>query len=79
MLEGAGLCAGKDFKLISFDNLEIRGIGPYPEPRLTTIEYPYDSLGRELIAMLSELLAARTANTRIIRTPADNLIIRSTT
>lgn len=79
VLEGAGLCAGKDFKLISFDNLEIRGIGPYPEPRLTTIEYPYDSLGRELIAMLSELLAARTANTRIIRTPADNLIIRSTT
>ena len=77
-LESTGLTAGKDFKLISLDNLEGRGIGPYPEPRLTTIEYPKVPLCEELIAMLSRLLSSHTSHTEIIRVPADSLIIRST-
>lgn len=78
VLMDAGLQPGRDFKLISYDNLEASGICPFGEPLLTTVEYPYQQLGNELIRLLGETLAAPTDNIRIVRVPADKLIIRST-
>jgi|GEM_PF-3030723 DNA-binding LacI/PurR family transcriptional regulator len=78
VLLDAGLKPGKDFKLISYNNLEAGGICPFDKPLLTTVEYPYQQLGNELIKLLGEVLAAPTDNIRIVRVPADKLIIRST-
>ncbi len=78
VLENAGLQAGRDFKLISYDNLEALGVSPYKEPRLTTIEHPHEQLCRELINLLSDLLTNPVSNYRIVRVPAQKLIKRAT-
>ncbi len=78
VLEKEGLRASEDFKLISYDNLEAKGFSPYSEPRLTTVDYPYEQLAEELVILLSELLAKPVSNTKIIRVPSDKIIIRTT-
>lgn len=69
---------GGDYRLISYDNLEGLGILPFGEPILTTIEHPYEKLGRELVDLLAELLAHPTTTGRVLRVPADTFIIRTT-
>ncbi len=79
VLTEAGLKPGRDFKLVSYDNLEGNGICPFGEPVLTTVQYPYRKIEEELMKLLEDVLTSPEGHVKIIKVPAEELIIRSTT
>lgn len=73
------LVPGKDFKLISFDNLEAEDLCPFGKPMLTTLGNPRVKQAVEVIKLLNETMACKDSNIRIIKVSADQLIIRKST
>ena len=73
------LIPGKDFKLISFDNIEKHEECPFGKPMLTTLTNPRAQETEETIKLLKETMASNDKNIRIIKVPANEFIIRKTT
>lgn len=73
-----GLRPGRDFKLVSYDNLEGAGLLPFGEPLLTSVENPRDAISRQAAALLLDLERRGRDCTHIVRLPCE-LIERLTT
>ena len=72
-----GLEAGKDFQLLSYDNLEDYGCLPYKEPCLTTIDAPKSRLAERSADLLLEQIEKGTDETVVVRIPT-RLVVRKT-
>ena len=72
-----GLEAGKDFQLLSYDNLEDYGCLPYKEPCLTTIDAPKARLAERSSDLLLEQIGKSLDETVIVRIPT-RLVVRKT-
>ena len=72
-----GLEAGKDFQLLSYDNLEDYGCLPYKEPCLTTIDAPKARLAERSSDLLLEQIGKPLDETVIVRIPT-RLVVRKT-
>lgn len=77
-LQRAGLVPGKDLSIVGHDNLECRGAEPVKEPVLTTIDNPYDLIGRRMAELLLNQIEHRQTQIVHERIPVD-LIVRQTT
>ena len=70
---------GRDIKLLSYDNLESRGVCPFDEPVLTCITHPLLEMAKETVHLVKDVYRNNTkcgeAN-KIIRVPARELVIR---
>lgn len=73
----SGLVPGKDFDLLSFDNLEDYGFCPLKEAKLTSIDCPKVDISKRAAQLLLEKINHPEPGTTIIRLPA-TLKIRST-
>lgn len=73
------LLPGKDFKLVSLDNLEVRDVCPFGKPMLTTLNYPRDKEIEQIIKLLEGTIASKDKVTQIIKISVEELIIRKTT
>ena len=73
------LIPGRDFKLISFDNIEAREECPFGKPMLTALNNPRQQETEETIKLLKETMASNDKTIRIIKVPAEELVIRKTT
>lgn len=72
-----GLEIGKDFQLLSYDNLEDYGCLPYNEPCLTTIDAPRARLAERSADLLLEQIGKGLDETVIVRIPT-RLVVRKT-
>ena len=72
-----GLEAGKDFQLLSYDNLEDYGCLPFQKPFLTTIDAPKTRQAERSAELLLEQIGKPQDETMIIRVPT-KLVIRKT-
>ena len=72
-----GMEAGKDFQLLSYDNLEDYGCLPYKEPCLTTIDAPKARLAEHSSDLLLEQIGKSLDETVIVRIPT-RLVVRKT-
>ena len=72
-----GLEAGKDFQLLSYDNLEDYGCLPYKEPCLTTIDAPRPRFAERSADLLLEQIEKGTDETVVVRIPT-RLVVRKT-
>ncbi|MBE6378886.1 MAG: GntR family transcriptional regulator [Lentisphaerae bacterium] len=68
---------GKDFDLLSFDNLEEYGYCPFEDAVLTSIDYPKVEISEKAAQLLLEKIEKPSSGTTIYRVPA-TLKIRST-
>ena len=73
------LVPGRDFKLVSFDNLEGRNECPFGKPMLTSLTQPRDQETEEIIKLLNEVTASNSKPLRVIKVPVGELVIRKTT
>ena len=73
------LAPGRDFKLISLDNIEAREVCPFGKPMLTTLTNPRNKQTEEIIKLLKETMASNDKTIRIIKVSAEELVIRKTT
>lgn len=71
----AGLTAGKDFQLISYDNLEGYGYQPLGEPFLTSIDCPKIRIAERSAELLLNKIQHPANETVIVRIPS-SLVIR---
>ena len=72
-----GIDPGKDFDLVSYDNLEAYGMHPYVEPFLTTIDYPKKEIARKAVELTVTAVKKNDRCQHIIKVPT-HLIIRET-
>ena len=73
------LVPGRDFKLVSFDNLEARNECPFGKPMLTSLTQSRYQETEEIIKLLKEVMASEDKTIRIIKVPVGELVIRKTT
>ena len=72
-----GFKPGKDFILVSYDNLEDYGMHPFAEPFLTTIDYPKKEIAKRAVELTIAAVKNHDRCQHIIKVPT-NLIIRQT-
>ena len=70
-----GLEAGKDFQLLSYDNLEDYGYLPFQKPLLTTIDAPKTRLAERSADLLLEQIKKGADETVVVRIPT-RLVVR---
>jgi DNA-binding LacI/PurR family transcriptional regulator len=78
VLLDAGLRPKKDFKLISFDNLEGLGVTPFAQPMITSLTHNRSELVNEEVNMILSAVTNPSRNNRIVTVPCGELIIRKT-
>ena len=71
------LIPGKDFYLISFDNLEGEEFYPFGIPLLTSVDFPKRKVVESAIALLEEEIRKPSAEVRTLQLPCE-LILRET-
>jgi len=72
--------AGKNIKLISYDNLEGHGVYFRDKPVLTSIKHPLEQLAASTVEMVEFIVGRKVSSdtvNHIVRVPASELIIRS--
>ena len=72
-----GLKPGRDFQLLSYDNLEGYNYIPFEEPCLTTIDAPKIRLSERAAELLLQQIGKPAGETHIIRIPT-KLVVRKT-
>lgn len=72
-----GLESGKDFELLSYDNLEGYNYIPFGKPFLTTVDAPRIRLAERAAELLLQQIEKSAGETHIIRIPT-RLVIRKT-
>ncbi len=77
VFDAKDLHAGRDFRLVSSDNLEDLGYLPFGKPRLTTINHPWEAAAEQAAELLLEVICKPTPHNHIIRLNTD-LVIRDT-
>ena len=70
-------CRIGEFDLISCDDLESRGISPYSEPTITSINHPKEQLVQRAIKLLTELIATGERSCFTIEIPTSLTIRKS--
>ncbi|MBN1553348.1 MAG: LacI family DNA-binding transcriptional regulator [Phycisphaerae bacterium] len=78
VLRERGLSVGRDLSVIGFDNIEQRGATPSENPILTTVDVPFEQIGRRCAERLIEQITRGQRSIIHERIPVD-LIIRSST
>jgi len=73
----SGVIPGRDFDLLSFDNLEGYGYLPQKEAMLTSIDYPRVAISEQAAQLLLEKMEKPGRGTTVLKVPA-SLKIRST-
>ena len=68
---------GKDFDLVSYDNLEAYGMHPFMEPSLTTIDHPKREIARKAVELTVAAVKKNDNCQHIVKVPT-HLIIRQT-
>ncbi len=71
------MVAGRDFHLISFDNLEDESLLPFGRPLLTSLDFPKREIIERAIQLLEEKIDRPSPELVTIRVPAE-LVIRET-
>jgi len=66
-----------DFELMSCDDLESRGIMPYPTPQITSINHPKEELARRAVKLLMDLLISHDQALFTIEVPTSLTIRKS--
>ena len=72
---------GVDYKLISYDNVEKRGITPFGDPIITAISYPQEEMAIETVKLLVNILKHPSSQSyayNIVRVTPHELVIRKT-
>lgn len=72
-----GLEAGRDFQLLSYDNLEDYGYLPFKKPYLTSIDAPKSRLAERSVDLLLEQIEKKADESVVVRIPT-RLVIRKT-
>jgi DNA-binding LacI/PurR family transcriptional regulator len=72
-----GIKPGKDFALISYDNLEEYGMHPFSEPFLTTIDYPKKEIALKAVELTIDAVRQGENYHHTIKVPT-HLIVRKT-
>lgn len=72
-----GLEAGRDFQMLSYDNLEDYGYRPYGVPVLTSIDAPKIKMPRRAAELMIHLIEHPAEDSVILRIPT-SLVIRKT-
>lgn len=79
-LREQGLEPGRDYAIGSYDNFEGQGVMVYgTRPVLTSISHPLEKMAREAARLAVSEGLQNSGVTHIIRVPADELTIRSST
>lgn len=79
-LREQGLEPGRDYAIGSYDNFEGQGVMVYgTKPVLTSISHPLEKMAREAARLAVSEGLQNSGVTHIIRVPADELTIRSST
>lgn len=76
-LSMAGLEAGRDYRLVSYDDLEGDGFTPFGEPLLTSLRNPKTVISECAGDLLLHLERIRPGHTLICRIPCDLVVRRS--
>ncbi len=72
---------GRDYKLLSYDNLEKRGIMPFAEPMITAITHPQEEMAAETVKLLLNLLKdpqSQSYSYKVVRVAPTELVLRKT-
>ncbi len=75
------LIAGKDYKIVSYDNLESRGFQPYGEPIITAITHPQEEMAEETVRLALDVIknpASSRHAYKIVKVMAHEFTIRKT-